>query len=73
MRTTIRMTAMPTKPATPISCHNKIVTIIERTGAVHNEFTKWLIISKRLTSFDNKFTNLPGAVSASAACDNRKD
>lgn len=55
------------------SRHSKQVTIIERTGAAHSVFSNKLIISNRLTSFDRRFTTLPGAVSPSAVCDNRND
>lgn len=72
INTTIKMTTMPAKPATPISRHNKQATIIVRTGAVHNTFKHKLIISNRLTSFDKRFTTFPDAVSPSAVWDNRK-
>lgn len=64
---------MPIKPATPISCHSKHATMIESSGAIHIAFINNETHSKRLTSFDNRFTTLPGAVSPNAVCDNRSD
>lgn len=43
------------------------------SGDAHNGCMTTEMISKRLTSFDNKFTNFPGAVFAKARCDNCSD
>lgn len=64
---------MPIKPATPISFHSKHATMIESNGAIHIAFIHNETHSKRLTSFDNKLTTFPGAVSPSAVCDRRSD
>lgn len=62
---------MPTTPAHRTSCHSKTPAIIVINGAAHIAFITIDTTSKRFTSFDNRFTTLPGAVSPSAVCDNR--
>ena len=62
---------MPIMPATPISIHNKIPTINVSKGAVHIELRNIVTQSNRFTSFDSKFTTLPGDVSPSAVCESR--
>lgn len=66
------MTAMPTNPAYPISFHSKIATASDKSGPIHIELINNVTHSNRLTSFDNRFTTLPGDVSPSAVCDKRK-
>lgn len=63
------MIAIPTKPAAPISLHSKIPMTIESSGPVHIEFIHIVTHSNRLTSFERRFTTLPGDVSPSAVCD----
>lgn len=62
--------AMPIMPAQRTSIHKIYAAIIVIIGAAHNGFTSTDIISNRSTSFDNKLTNFPGAVSVKALCDN---
>lgn len=70
--TTMNTIAIPIIPAQPISIHNRTVMIIVSTGPVHRAFKSNEAKSKRLTSFDNKFTTFPGAVSPKAVCDKRR-
>lgn len=72
MGTTIKIIAIPIKPATPISFHSKQATMNESNGANHIEFKHRDTHSKRFTSFDNKLTTLPGDVSPNAFCDKRR-
>lgn len=67
MRKTI---AMPIIPAKRISFHKIKPAIIVIIGDVHSGCITTDIISNRFTSFDSKFTSLPGAVSLRALCDN---
>lgn len=63
---------IPTIPAQRISRHNNMPAIIVINGAAHIAFITIETISKRFTSFDNKLTIFPGAVSPNAVCDRRK-
>lgn len=47
---------IPISDETPISCHKKYVTTIVSKGPIHKKCRKNIAISKRFTSFDNKFT-----------------
>lgn len=67
----MKMVAMPINPAYPISEYNKHATMIANNGAIQIEFIFKFIYSNRLTSFDSRFTTLPGDVSPSAHCDKR--
>lgn len=69
--TMVKMVAIPMRPANPISFQSKHATIIANNGAIQIEFIFKSIYSKRLTSFDSRFTTLPGDVSPSAHCDKR--
>ena len=62
---------IPIIPGTPDSFHNRIETKMVNNGAVHNELKYAGRKSNRFTSFDNKLTIFPGAVSPSAVCESR--
>lgn len=67
MRKTI---AIPIMPAHRISVHKMYPAVIVMIGDVQSGCITTDTISNRFTSFDNKFTSLPGAVSDRAFCDN---
>lgn len=66
-------TKSPRIPGHPVSFHNMNAATVVISGAVHKACTVYVTVSNRLTSFDNKFTSLPGAVSFKAVCDKRRD
>lgn len=65
------MIVIPMSPANLISIHNRYEIINATNGPVHIEFIVRPTNSNRLTSFDNKFTTLPGDVPLRAVCDSR--
>lgn len=70
MRNTINK---PNMPAHLVSIHKMYVAIDVITKDVHMGWTNIDAISNRFTSFDNKLTSLPGAVSLKADWDNCRD
>lgn len=62
----------PIIPAHWTSIHSKYVMMTTSNGPVQSELQNILMESKRFTSFDNKLTILPGAVSPKADCDKRR-
>lgn len=67
------MTPIPMRPAIPVSVQSKKATTTVSSGPIHSEFKPKFKYSKRLTSFDSKFTTLPGVVSPRAVCVKRND
>lgn len=63
---------MPTNPAPPTSLHNKQPTINVSNGDIHKALKKNDAQSNRFTSFESKFTTLPGDVSPRAVCERRR-
>lgn len=68
----MKTTNKPNIPAHCASVHSKYPTVTTRSGAVHIAFKNIDIASNRYTSFDRRFTTLPGDVFSSSACDNLK-
>lgn len=68
----MQIIAMPANPENPISRHNKIPIKRVIVGPIHMPCKSIVTHSNRLTSFDSRFTTLPGDVSPSAVCDKRK-
>lgn len=63
---TMNTGVMPTKPAHPAFIYKKYMTNIAERGATHIWCNITDTMSKRLTSFDSKFTIFPEAVSPNA-------
>lgn len=70
MRNTIKSPNMPAHPAWSYKIQVAIDVI---TSDVHMGWINIEAISNRFTSFDNKLTSLPGAVSDKAVCDSFSD
>jgi hypothetical protein len=62
---------IPNIDETPISRHKKNDTTNVCIGPVHMYGKKYIEVSKRFTSFDNKFTTWPAVVSPKAVLLNR--
>lgn len=73
MGTTTKIIEMPIRPANPISLYSMAATITVSNGAIHIAFIHSDTHSNRFTSFERRLTTLPGDVSPSAVCDNRRD
>lgn len=52
-----------------VSVHKMYEAIIAMSGDVHSVCSNIPAFSNRLTSFDSKLANFPGAVSLRAPCD----